>query len=223
MDTSLWMARDLLTVVPETPLHVASKLMADRKVRHLLVVAREGSHELVGLVSSHDLFLAAESGISPFSPRAVDRLSQTVGDIMTRHPCSIPPNTSISEAARVLRDRKFGCLPVVDRGELVGILTEHDILRAFLRMSGGDQAGYEVTCVVRDGTDVIGRSNALATARGLRLVSTATFDHDKKRFAVLHFVGKRDDVFVESLWKSGLTILRVHETDGVGTSALTCR
>jgi CBS domain-containing protein len=211
MDTSLWMSRDLLTVTPATPVHVASQRMARRRVRHLLVVADEGSDELVGLASSHDLFLAAEAGIHPFSPVAADRSSTTVGAIMTRSPRSIAPSTPIAEAARILRDEKFGCLPVVDRGVLVGILTEHDILRAFLRMSGADQPGYEVTCVVGDAGagDVLGVMHALATSRGLRLVSANVFDHDGKRYAVVRFAGVRDDAFVEALWASGLTILRV--------------
>lgn len=223
MDTSLWMARDLITVTPDTPLHLASRLMADRKVRHLLVVAPADSRNLVGLVSSHDLFLAAESGINPFSPRAVDRLTQTIGEIMTAHPCSIPSNTSIGDAARILRDKKFGCLPVVDHGELVGILTEHDILRAFLRMSGADQPGYEVTCVVRDGDDVIGRTNALATGRRLCLTSTTVFEHEKKRYVVLHFVGQKDDTFVDALWRSGLLILRVRHNDDCHAPQPVCR
>ncbi len=213
MDTSLWMARDLLTVTPDTPLHVASQQMARRHVRHLLVVDREGSRHLVGIVSSHDLFLAAEAGVSPFSPLAVEGDRRTIGEVMTTHPVSIPSTTSIAEAARILRDKKFGCLPVVDRDELTGILTEHDLLRAFLRMSGGDQPGYEVTCVVASATDVLGEMHHHAERRGLRLVSANVFDHESKRYAVVHFTGKRNDDFVEDLWRSGLTILRVRPTE----------
>jgi len=213
MDTSLWMTRELLTVTPTTPLHVASQCMAKRRVRHLLVVDAEGSQHLVGLVSSHDLFLAAESGINPFSPLAIDRGTKArVGDIMVTHPCSIPSTTSIAEAARLLRDKKFGCLPVVDRGELVGVLTENDLLRAFLCMSGADQPGYEVTCVVADGRDALGEMNTLAHQRGLRLVSAAVFDHDGKHYGVVHFAGKADDAFVDALWRCGHTILRVQPT-----------
>ncbi|MBK8095989.1 MAG: CBS domain-containing protein [Planctomycetes bacterium] len=209
MDTALWMARDLLTATPDTPLAVAARQMAARHVRHLLVVADDDARRLVGLVSSHDLFLAADAGVHPNSPRAVDGDERTLADIMTLHPATIPSTTSIAEAARILRDRKFGCLPVVDRGELVGVLTEHDILRAFLRMAGADQPGYEVTAIVGDTTDVLGTLHSLAERRHLRLVSASVFDHDRRRYAVVHFVGGPDDAFVESLWRSGLTILRV--------------
>lgn len=105
---------------------------------------------------------------------------------------------------------------MVDHGELVSILTEHDILRAFLSMSGADQPGYEVTCVVGEGTDVLGQMNGTAQQRGLRLVSASLFDHDGKRYGAIHFTGARNDAFVEALWSSGHTILRVHATTARG-------
>lgn len=219
MDTSLWMARDLLTVTPPTPLDIAGRSMAKRQVRHLLVVEREGSDRLVGLVSSHDLFLAADAGIHPFSPRAVESTTMTVADIMIADPCSIAPTTSITEAACILRDKKFGCLPVVDRGALVGILTEHDILRAFLRLSGADQPGYEVTCIVLDARDVLGEMHGIAAGYGLQIVSTNVFHHEGKRYGIVRFIGTRNDSFVDALWNCGHTILRVRQTtsgtDGV--------
>lgn len=217
MDTSFWMARDLLTVTPDTTLQAAGTSMSKRRVRHLLVVAAEGSRQLVGIVSSHDLYLAADPGVHPFSACAIDHDARTVAEVMTPHPLAIPSSTSIAAAARILRDKKFGCLPVVDRGELVGILTEHDILRAFLRMSGADQQGYEVTCVVSDGADVLGSMHDLAAGRGLRLTSASVFDHEGRHYGVVHFVGKRDDGFVESLWRSGHTILRVLPTEATAT------
>lgn len=213
MDTSLWMSRDLLTAGPSTPVLEAARKMAQRRVRHLLIVDPAESRHLVGIVSSHDLYLAAEAGVNPFSPRAVDREVRSVATIMTPHPLAIAPTTSIAEAARILRDKKYGALPVVDRGELVGILTEHDILRAFLRLSGADQDGYEVTAAVAAGSlDVIGRMNALAQQRGLHLVSASMFEQDQVHYAVIHFTGRANDAFVDDLWRSGHRILRVRAT-----------
>ena len=220
MDTSLWMSRDLLTAAPATPVLEAARSMAQRRVRHLLIVEPVQSRHLVGIVSSHDLYLAAESGINPFSPLAVDRGLRSVATIMTPRPLAIAPTTSIAEAARILRDKKYGALPVVDHGELVGILTEHDILRAFLRLSGADTPGYEVTATLTDATgDVLAPLCTLAQQRGLRLVSAAQFEHDKVHYAVVHFTGSRNDAFVDDLWASGLRILRVRETTDARTPA----
>jgi len=213
MDTRLWMARDLLTVTPDTPLATAARRMAERRVRHLLVVAPDAKHTLLGIVSSHDLYLAAESGVNPFSPRAVDRDQRTIGSIMTPHPQTIPSATPLADAARILRDRKFGCLPVVDDGTLVGVLTEHDILRAFARWTGADQRGCEITAVAAPGRDALGELNQLATRHGLRLTSASSFAHDGRDLLVLHVAGDANEAFVDALWRSGLSILRVRRTD----------
>jgi CBS domain-containing protein len=223
MDTSLWMARDLLTIGPDTTLSAAARQMAERRVRHLLVVDPPGSRHLIGVVSSHDLYLAADAGVKPTSPHALTREHRhgepVVASIMTVRPVTITSNTSIADAARLLRDKKFGCLPVVDHGELVGVLTEHDLLRAFLAVSGADQAGYEVTCVLAPGQDVIGEMNGLASRRGLQLCSASSFDHGGRRLGVVHFHGAKNDAFIDSLWRCGHTILRVRAT-GSGTPAV---
>ena len=216
MDTSLWMARDLLTVGLDTTLSVAARKMADRRVRHLLVVDPPGSDQLVGVVSSHDLYLAADAGVKPNSPRALARGETTteprIAALMTADPVTITPSTSIADAARLLRDKKFGCLPVVDRGALVGVLTEHDLLRAFLAMSGADEHGYEITCELAPGQDVIGEIHGIAQQRGLHLGGASSFDHGGVRLCVVHFLGSKNDAFVDALWRCGHRILRVRAT-----------
>lgn len=212
------MARDLLTVRPGTSLTEGARRMAERRVRHLLVVDPDRPTRLVGLVSSHDLYLAAESGVNPFSPRAAERSTRTIGEIMTMHPQTITPSTPLADAARILRDRKFGCLPVVEHGVLVGVLTEHDILRAFLRWTGADQQGYEVTAVAAADRDVLGELSQLATAHALRIVSASAFEHDGRPLLELHVAGGRDEGFVEALWRCGHTILRVRATDGTAAA-----
>lgn len=209
MDSRLWMARDLVLGSPDQPLGEAGALMARHRVRHLLIVDPPGSRHLVGVLSSHDLYRASDADLHPFSPQALDRITGTVGAAMTHAPFAIAPDTSIAAAARILRDRKFGCLPVVERGELVGVLTEHDLLRAFLSLSGADQPGYEVTALAPDGSDVLGSMVALAGRHRLTLTSANVFAHEGKRYALCHFVGAQSEAFVDALWRSGQTILRV--------------
>ena len=53
---------------------------------------------------------------------------------MTPHPITVAPQTPLVEAARLMRDRKIGGLPVMDGGELVGIVTETDLLDALIKL-----------------------------------------------------------------------------------------
>lgn len=99
----------------------ALKRMHSRKLRHLVVV-REG--EVVGIVSDRDL---AALLIGDF------RLDRTVDQVMSRGVAVVAPGDSIEEAARLMRRRKIGALPVVDERKLVGILTVSDLLELLSR------------------------------------------------------------------------------------------
>lgn len=213
MDTSLWMSRDLVTAGPATLVPVAAARMAQRRIRHLLVVDPADSRNLIGIVSSHDLYAAAAGGERPSSIHALERAA--IGDalplraILTPNPLTIPSSTPIAAAARILRDRKFGCLPVVDHGELVGVLTEHDLLRAFLAMTGAEQDSTEICCAVTPRPDVLGELFALAQQHGIALDHAAAFAHGGQRLAV--FSTRSDEAaFVEALWGHGHKVLRVH-------------
>jgi len=126
------MTRDPACARPGDPLRVALGLMRARKCRRLPVV--EGG-KLVGIVSDRDVRLALNS---PFILRerqqdqeVLDRV--VVAECMSPNPISLPPDASVLDAARLMRDRKFGGVPVVDAGRLVGIVTETDVLNYFIQ------------------------------------------------------------------------------------------
>jgi CBS domain-containing protein len=109
------MTRKLQTVRPTDPATLASQYMLWASVRHLLVV--DGT-KLVGVLADRDLLRVKEA----FAERV------TVGDIMTGDPIVIDLDATLDEAAAKMAARKIDCLPVVQGGALVGILTSTDIL-----------------------------------------------------------------------------------------------
>jgi acetoin utilization protein AcuB len=104
--------------------------MKRHHLRHLPVV---DAGKLVGLVSHRDLLGFAASQLDPRA-LAQDH-DQNMGEntfvhhVMTRNVTTATPTTTIAEAARLLSDGRFGCLPVIQDDELVGIVTEHDLLK----------------------------------------------------------------------------------------------
>ena len=108
------MTRRVETVsIADTALDAREKMKLHR-IRHL--VALDGK-DVAGVVSSRDL---AAMGLSPGGPR--------VEDVMTYPAVAVEPETTIREAANLLRGRTMGCLPVMEEGKLVGILTTTDLL-----------------------------------------------------------------------------------------------
>ncbi|HKN12668.1 MAG TPA: CBS domain-containing protein [Candidatus Binatus sp.] len=131
--------RDVMTADPTTlkrndKLTLADDIMRLGRVRHLPVLDDDGE-ALVGIVTQRDLFrdaLAQALGYGRHAQRKIlDTLS--VKDVMATDVVTTGPDTSLIEAARILTERKIGCLPVVENGRLVGILTEGDFVALVAR------------------------------------------------------------------------------------------
>ena len=126
-----YMTRSPATVHSDALVRGVVDMMRKRKIRHLPVVDREG--HLVGIVTDRNLRQVI------FDPTIQERLGDlasvlntlTVRDVMTWGVITVRPEAQIREAARLMRERKVGALPVVDGERVVGMLTETDVLRAF--------------------------------------------------------------------------------------------
>jgi CBS domain-containing protein len=116
------MTTDVATVGRNDELTIADDIMKMRRIRHLPVL-EEG--RLVGILTQRDLFHAALSTALNFGEKAQKEFLKTVvvKEVMTDEVRTIEPGADVKEAARLLIEHKIGCLPVVDKGKLVGILS----------------------------------------------------------------------------------------------------
>ena len=128
-----WMTPNPVIVSPGTSLRKAHWLMIDNKVRRLPVM--DGEH-LVGILTMEDLRRAEPStGIGLDLVKITDMLSRmTVRQLMTKDPKTITPDTPLIEAARMMLEQEISALPVMEAGQLVGIITESDIFRAYVKL-----------------------------------------------------------------------------------------
>lgn len=121
-----------ITVAPETPVLEARQLMMEKRIRHLLVT---NGGKLAGIVTDRDIRLNLPSPATSLSVWEINYLlaKMTVGAVMTKDVITITPAQAAHEAAQVMVDNKIGALPVVSSGQLVGIITETDVLREFAK------------------------------------------------------------------------------------------
>ena len=122
------MSEKVATVARKDTVEIADGVMTLGRIRHLPVM--EGT-EVVGIVSQRDLFRSALGAALAFGiqrPQEILRVLE-VGDVMTTPPVTIGPEAAVQDAARAMEEKRIGCLPVVENGRLVGILTDTDILR----------------------------------------------------------------------------------------------
>ncbi len=126
------MSTELVTLREDESLDMASEMMELIRVRHLPVV-NEG--RIVGLVTHRDLLSAQVSSLAELSKHEAKAINSRipVTRIMTREILTIGPDHPAVEAASVMAERKIGCLPVVEEGKLVGLITEADFLHLVIR------------------------------------------------------------------------------------------
>src|SRR5574341_643895 len=135
MRVSELMSRDVLTIGESDSCHEAVMRMMRKKIRHLPVVAGDGS--LQGIVTDRDLRHHL------FAPGVFDHVGNTsvktilkavpVKQIMSAPVVCVTPTADMADAARLMRERKIGSVPVVEGRRVVGILTETDLLRHIVR------------------------------------------------------------------------------------------
>jgi acetoin utilization protein AcuB len=138
---------ELMTAAPitareETPVLDARHLMLEKRIRHLLVTGSDG--RLTGIVTDRDIRLNLPSQATSLSVWEVNHLltKLTVGDVMTKTVITIGPERDARDAAGLMLDHRIGALPVTDGGKLIGIITETDIMRAFVWLAGGPAASH---------------------------------------------------------------------------------
>jgi acetoin utilization protein AcuB len=142
------MSYPVITVHPDMPIMDALDLMQKEHIRRFPVVDKRGL--LVGIVSKTDLLHAAPSAASSLNVWEVNYLVSkiTIKRVMTPDVITIEGDTPLEEAARIMADNKVGGLPVLNRGKVVGIITETDLFKIFLEMLGAREQGIRLAVLV---------------------------------------------------------------------------
>lgn len=122
------MIREPATLARNDALDLADDIMRLGRIRHLPVVEDD---RVVGVVSQRDLFRSALASALGYGEKAQRGLMQTllVKEVMSTPVVTVAPECAVREAARLMVEKKIGCLPVVSGEALVGIVTETDMLK----------------------------------------------------------------------------------------------
>jgi len=132
------MQEKIVTIGASDRLSTVEDIMTLGRVRHMPVV--QGGR-LVGVVSERDLLRASLSNLTGFDSeeRRAFLNGVEIVRVMSSPPVVIDADASVKEAALAMAERRIGCLPVMDGGILVGLLTEGDLLRYFAGVPRDDR------------------------------------------------------------------------------------
>ncbi|MCC6605368.1 MAG: CBS domain-containing protein [Anaerolineae bacterium] len=160
------MSQPVITVPPDMSVPDCLKLMQREHIRRTPVVE---NGRLVGIVSDKDLLNASPSTATSLSIWEINYLVSRirVKDVMTKDVLTITEDMPIEEAARIMVDNKVGGLPVVNNGDVIGLITETDLFKMLLELMGAREQGVRVTCVVPEKPgELAAITQAIANAGG---------------------------------------------------------
>jgi len=128
------MTTTLYTLKATDSIDMARRLMAERAVRHIPIV--DDQDHLVGLVSQRDVLAASLSALANINEaeRQAFNASTSLQSLMTQAPSVIPETMSLREAALHMQAHKYGCLPVVRQGRLIGMVTDSDFVAVAINL-----------------------------------------------------------------------------------------
>ncbi len=166
-----WMTQDPVTITEDTSMIKAIHIMKERRFRRLPVVT---AGKLVGMVTDRDLKEAAPSKATTLDVHELYYLlaELQVKEIMSHNPLSVSQDDTVEHAAQIMLDHTISGLPVVDaHGGVVGIITQSDVFRAFMHITGVLQGGVQFALRLEDRPGLIKEVVDLLRARGARFVS----------------------------------------------------
>jgi acetoin utilization protein AcuB len=167
-----------ITILPDATHRQAAELMREHHIHHLPVLDKGGN--LVGIVVEQDLLAAQPSPATTLSIYEIHGLLSKlqIKQIMTHPVHTTAPDCPIEEAARVMLSEDIGCLPVVEGGKVVGIITDHDIFGVLVTLLGGGEEGARFTLQVANKPGVLAKVAQIVADAGGNIISVTAWHEE---------------------------------------------
>lgn len=168
------MSRPVISVTPDVPINDVLAMFRKEHIRRAPVME---NGKLVGIVSERDLLNATPSSVTTLSVWEMHYLISkvTVRDVMTKSVVTVEQDTPIEEAARIMADKKIGGVPVVSGENVVGIITETDLFKAFLELMGARYKAWRVTATLAEKPGELAKLTQVIAQNGGNFVSFGMF------------------------------------------------
>lgn len=167
------MNTDVVTISRDDRMTLAKKILAEKKIRHLPVV---DGKKLVGLITNMDIRKAEASPATSLDIREINYLLDRIkaSEIMTRKVVTISPEHSVEDAATIMHEKKIGCLPVLENGNLVGMLTENDVMQFVIEVMGMEEKGTRMEILVDDKPGPLAELTRIIKEHNVNIISLIT-------------------------------------------------
>ncbi|MGQ9558053.1 MAG: CBS and ACT domain-containing protein [Desulfurispora sp.] len=199
-----------VTIKPDTPIFEALNIMKKNNIRQLPVVDKAGN--LVGIVTEREILTVSPSPASTLSIYEMNYLlsKMLVKDIMNRQLVTVSPDLNIEDAALIMRDRKIGSLLVLDKENLVGIITQTDIFDAMLRAFGIRKAGTRIVIETEDRVGALAELLQIVKEHRINVIGVASLEKPDRMVQIMLRLSTADaSELVDDIKQKGFHVIAV--------------
>ena len=166
-----FMTRKVVYISPDTTIAHSADIMRDQKLHRLPVIEND---KLVGLVTEGTIAEASPSKATSLSIYEMNYLlnKTKVKDVMIHDVVTVSKYASLEDATYLMLKNKIGILPVVDNEQVYGVITDRDIFKAFLEVSGYGEEGVRMRFVTEDKVGVLAKIVTLIVEENLNISNT---------------------------------------------------
>ena len=194
------MNKNITTISPDTKLSDAYRIMNEKKIRHLPILENE---RIVGIVTDRDLRLSTSKlAQHPFDP------GNAVRDIMSHPVQTTHPSDPVELATQIMREMKIGCLPVIEESNLVGMVTNTDLLDALLMLTGVHKPTGRLDIRLPDRSGELARLTNLIAGKNVNIHSILTYPEKDNNVRLVLRVGTIEiKALAEAICNAGFEVM----------------
>ena len=209
-----FMTKRVVYVSPETTVAKATDMMREQHLRRLPVIEND---QLVGLVTEGTIAEARPSKATSLSIYEMNYLlnKTKIRDIMIKDVVTVSKDANLEDAIYMMMQKKIGVLPVVDHGQMSGIITDKDVFRAFLEISGYGVEGLRLHLLVEDRVGVLESVVRSLTSENLNIKRLLVSERDSGKAAHdIQSDGRTDvETLRQTLSDQGFEVEAIHKTE----------
>lgn len=201
-----FMTSQVISVLPTESILNAMNIMKTKQINRLPVI---NGGKLVGLVTDGDLRAASPSPVTSLSKFEMNELLSKVSikDVAVKKVVTCAPDTLIEDAALLMREHKIGGLPVMEGNKMVGIITQNNIMDAFLDIMGARSPGKRIVVETRDEIGIVSEVSSIIKSFGIDITSFAVYHLPNRRAQILcRLNGEQAEEAVKELVAKGFDI-----------------
>lgn len=202
-----FMTRKVVYVSPDTTVAHTADMMREQGLRRLPVIEND---RLVGVVTERTMAEASPSKVTSLSIYEMNYLlnKTKIRDIMARDVVTVSPYASLEDAVYAMMKNQVGILPVVEAGQVFGVITEKDVFKAFLEVSGYGEEGIRVIITADDTVGTLAKIVDTISADNLNIKRTVVATRRSVKVAIeIQIDGKADVTDLrEKLIKQGIQV-----------------